>query len=257
MKANIIDLSGNQVGQIDLPAIFEEEYRPDLIKRAVLSAQANRLQPYGPHFYAGMNTSARSWGPGHGVSRVPRIINARRAAGVPMAKGGRRSHAPQPNADKTEKINIKERKKAIRSAIAATTVPELVSARGHVFQRELPLIVQNDFESLSKTSDVKKFLVAAGLWDDVERAKNGKTIRAGKGKVRGRKYKNRKSLLIVVSKDQGAGKAARNLPGVDFIDADGLNAELLAPGTHAGRLTLWTEASIQRLMERNSQEQIR
>jgi len=257
MKANIIDLSGNQVGQIDLPAIFEEEYRPDLIKRAVLSAQANRLQPYGPHFYAGMNTSARSWGPGHGVSRVPRIINARRAAGVPMAKGGRRSHAPQPNADKTEKINIKERKKAIRSAIAATTVPELVSARGHVFQRELPVVVQNDFESLSKTSDVKKFLVAAGLWDDVERAKNGKTIRAGKGKVRGRKYKNRKSLLIVVSKDQGAGKAARNLPGVDFINADGLNAELLAPGTHAGRLTLWTEASIQRLMERNSQEQIR
>jgi len=257
MKANIIDLSGNQVGQIDLPAIFEEEYRPDLIKRAVLSAQANRLQPYGPHFYAGMNTSARSWGPGHGVSRVPRIINARRAAGVPMAKGGRRSHAPQPNADKTEKINIKERKKAIRSAIAATTIPELVSARGHVFQRELPVVVQNDFESLSKTSDVKKFLVAAGLWDDVERAKNGKTIRAGKGKVRGRKYKNRKSLLIVVSKDQGAGKAARNLPGVDFIDADGLNAELLAPGTHAGRLTLWTEASIQRLMERNSQEQIR
>ena len=257
MKANIIDLSGNQVGQIDLPAIFEEEYRPDLIKRAVLSAQANRLQPYGPHFYAGMNTSARSWGPGHGVSRVPRIINARRAAGVPMAKGGRRSHAPQPNADKTEKINIKERKKAIRSAIAATTVPELVSARGHIFERELPVVVQNDFESLSKTSDVKKFLVAAGLWDDVERAKNGKTIRAGKGKVRGRKYKNRKSLLIVVSKDQGAGKAARNLPGVDFIDADGLNAELLAPGTHAGRLTLWTEASIQRLMERNSQEQIR
>jgi large subunit ribosomal protein L4e len=257
MKANIIDLSGNQVGQIDLPAIFEEEYRPDLIKRAVLSAQANRLQPYGPHFYAGMNTSARSWGPGHGVSRVPRIINARRAAGVPMAKGGRRSHAPQPNADKSEKINIKERKKAIRSAIAATTVPELVSARGHVFQRELPVVVQNDFESLDKTSDVKKFLVAAGLWDDVERAKNGKTIRAGKGKVRGRKYKNRKSLLIVVSKDQGAGKAARNLPGVDFINADGLNAELLAPGTHAGRLTLWTEASIQRLKERNSQEQIR
>jgi large subunit ribosomal protein L4e len=256
MKANIIDLSGNQVGQIDLPVVFEEEYRPDLIKRAVLSAQANRLQPYGPHFYAGMNTSARSWGPGHGVSRVPRIINARRAAGVPMAKGGRRSHAPQPNADKTEKINIKERKKAIRSAIAATTVPELVSARGHVFQRELPVVVQNDFESLSKTSDVKKFLVAAGLWDDVERAKNGKTIRAGKGKVRGRKYKNRKSLLIVVGKDQGAGKAARNLPGVDFIDADGLNAELLAPGTHAGRLTLWTEASIQRLKERNSQEQI-
>jgi large subunit ribosomal protein L4e len=257
MKANVIDLSGNQAGQIELPAVFEEEYRPDLIKRAVLSAQANRLQPYGPHFYAGMNTSARSWGPGHGVSRVPRIINARRAAGIPMARGGRRSHAPQPDADKTEKINIKERRKAIRSAIAATSVPQLVSARGHVFERELPVVVQNDLESLAKTSEVKKFLVAAGLWGDVERAKNGKTIRAGKGKLRGRKYKNRKSLLIVVGRDQGLGKAARNLSGVDFINVDGLNAELLAPGTHAGRLTLWTEASLQRLKERNSQELIR
>ena len=77
-------------------------------------------RPYGPHFYAGMNTSAQSWGPGHGVSRVPRLKNGRKAAGIPMAVGGRSSHAPQPNADYTEKVNKKERRKAIRSAIAAT-----------------------------------------------------------------------------------------------------------------------------------------
>ncbi|WP_416374911.1 50S ribosomal protein L4, partial [Methanothrix soehngenii] len=56
MKTNVIDLSGNAAGEIELPAVFEEEYRPDIIKRAVLAAQANRLQAYGPHFYAGMNT---------------------------------------------------------------------------------------------------------------------------------------------------------------------------------------------------------
>jgi large subunit ribosomal protein L4e len=245
MKANILDLSGNQVGQIDLPPVFDEEYRPDLIKRAVLSAQANRFQPYGPHFYAGMNTSARSWGPGHGVSRVPRIINGRRAAGVPMAVGGRRSHAPQPEADHTEKINKKERRKAIRSAIAATAMPELVKARGHKFSGDVPVVAQNEFETLSKTADVKKFLIAAGLWQDIERAKEGRIIRAGKGKLRGRKYKNKKSVLIVVGADQGIGKAARNLPGVDFALVDTLNAEMLAPGTHAGRLTLWTESSLQ------------
>jgi large subunit ribosomal protein L4e len=254
MKANIIDLSGNTSGQIDLPPVFEEEYRPDLIKRAVLAAQANRLQPYGPHFYAGMNTSAQSWGPGHGVSRVPRLKNGRKAAGIPMAVGGRRSHAPQPEADRTEKINIKERRKAIRSAIAATACTELVSARGHKFSRELPVVAQNDIETLNKTADVRKFLVAAGLWDDVERAKFGRSIRAGKGKMRGRKYKNRKSLLIVAASDQGLGKAARNLPGVDFITVEKLNAELLAPGTHAGRLTIWTEGSLQKLNEKNSQE---
>jgi large subunit ribosomal protein L4e len=254
MKANIIDLSGNTSGQIDLPPVFEEEYRPDLIKRAVLAAQANRLQPYGPHFYAGMNTSAQSWGPGHGVSRVPRLKNGRKAAGIPMAVGGRRSHAPQPEADRTEKINIKERRKAIRSAIAATACTELVSARGHKFSRELPVVAQNDIETLNKTADVRKFLVAAGLWDDVQRAKFGRSIRAGKGKMRGRKYKNRKSLLIVAASDQGLGKAARNLPGVDFITVEKLNAELLAPGTHAGRLTIWTEGSLQKLNEKNSQE---
>ncbi|MDD4579081.1 MAG: 50S ribosomal protein L4 [Methanothrix sp.] len=254
MKANVIDLSGNASGQVELPPVFEEEYRPDIIKRAVLSAQANRLQAYGPHFYAGMNTSAQSWGPGHGVSRVLRLKNGRKAAGVPMAVGGRRSHAPQPNADYSENVNKKERRKAIRSAIAATASTGLVEARGHKFTRELPVVAKNDLESLTKTSEVIKFLQAAGLWDDVLRAKLGRNIRAGKGKLRGRKYKGRKSLLIVAGTDAGLGKAARNLPGVDFVTVEKLNAELLAPGTRAGRLTIWTESSLEKLAGKASTE---
>lgn len=254
MKTNVIDLSGNTSGEIELPPVFEEEYRPDIIKRAVLAAQANRLQAYGPHFYAGMNTSAQSWGPGHGVSRVLRLKNGRKAAGVPMAVGGRRSHAPQPNADYSEKVNKKERRKAIRSAIAATASEGLVHARGHKFERDLPVVAKNDLESLTKTSEVIKFLQAAGLWNDVLRAKLGRNIRAGKGKLRGRKYKGRKSLLIVAASDQGLGKAARNLAGVDFITVEKLNAELLAPGTRAGRLTVWTESSLQKLSEKSSKE---
>ena len=256
MKANIIDLSGNNSGEVELPAVFEEEYRPDIIKRAVLAAQANRLQSYGPHFYAGMNTSAVSWGTGHGTSRVLRLKNGRKAAGVPMAVGGRRSHAPQPNAVYSEKVNKKERRKAIRSAIAATASSGLVAARGHKFQRELPVVAKNDLESLSKTSDVIKFLEAAGLYDDVLRAKLGRNIRAGKGKLRGRKYKGRKSLLIVAGTDSGLGKAARNLPGVDFVTVERLNAELLAPGTQAGRLTVWTESSLEKLAAKAAQEAV-
>ncbi|MDD1726217.1 MAG: 50S ribosomal protein L4 [Methanothrix sp.] len=253
MKTNVIDLSGNTSGEIELPPVFEEEYRPDIIKRTVLAAQANRLQAYGPHFYAGMNTSAQSWGPGHGVSRVLRLKNGRKAAAVPMAVGGRRSHAPQPNADYTEKVNKKERRKAIRSAIAATASEGLVHARGHKFERDLPVVAKNDLESLTKTSEVIKFLQAAGLWNDVLRAKLGRNIRAGKGKLRGRKYKGRKSLLIVAGTDSGLGKAARNLPGVDFVTVERLNAELLAPGTQAGRLTIWTESSLDKLAKRGQE----
>ncbi|NPU88179.1 50S ribosomal protein L4 [Methanothrix sp.] len=250
MNAKIIDISGNPVGEIVLPGIFEEEYRPDLIKKAVLAAQANRLQPYGPHFYAGMNTSARSWGPGHGVSRVPRIVTGRRAAAVPMARGGRASHPPVPSKVLSEKINEKERIKAIRSAVAATAKPDIVAARGHLFSGELPIVVRGEIESISKTSELRRFLMAAGLWDDVMRAKNGRKVRAGKGKIRGRRFRQPRSILIVAAADNGIGRAARNLPGVDFVTADRLNAELLAPGTHAGRLTVWSEPSLKVLEER-------
>ncbi|MHC1631369.1 MAG: 50S ribosomal protein L4 [Methanotrichaceae archaeon] len=250
MKAKVIDLSGKEVSEIELPLVFDEEYRPDLIKKAVLAAQANKLQPYGPSLYSGLKTSAKSWGTCRGASRVPRIVNGRRAARVTQARGGRRAHPPKPEADRTEKINAKERKRAIRSAIAATSNPDLVRARGHIFSGDVPVIVQSELETTETTKEVKKFLMACGLWDDVMRAKNGRTIRAGRGKMRGRKYKQRKSLLIVAAEDNGLMRASKNLPGVDFATVDRLNAELLAPGTHAGRLIVWTESSLNWLGEK-------
>ncbi|SET05408.1 LSU ribosomal protein L4P [Methanococcoides vulcani] len=242
--ANIIDLSGNAKGEIALPEVFNEIFRPDLIKKAVLSAQANRLQPYGPKKYSGMETSAHSWGSGRGVAQVPRISNGSRVARIPQAVGGRRAHPPKPETDRTEKINKKEKRLAIRSAIAATINADLVKARGHRFDAEVPLVAENTIEDILKTKDVISFLQAAGVYDDVIRAKEGKHIRAGKGKRRGRKYKTRKSVLIVTGEESPIVKAANNLSGVDVATVDSLNAELLAPGTHAGRLTIWTESAI-------------
>jgi large subunit ribosomal protein L4e len=245
--AKTIDLTGKVIREIELPDVFDVDYRPDLIKKAVLAAQANRLQPYGPRLYAGMDTSARSWGSGRGVAQVPRLANSSRAARVPQAKGGRRAHPPKPEADRSEKVNTKERRYAIRSAIAATTDPTLVSLRGHIFDAELPIVAENALEDLDKTKQVIEFLQAIGVYDDVLRAKYGKHIRAGRGKLRGRKYKHKKSILIVAGEDAPILKAARNLSGVDVTTVDSLNAELLAPGTHAGRLTIWTESAIEKL----------
>ena len=76
---------------------------------------------------------------------------------------------------------------------------------------------------------------------------SGFVFRAGKGKMRGRKMKTPKSFLIVVGSDQGIGLAARNLVGVSVVEVHGLNAEILAPGTHPGRLVLWTKSAIERL----------
>ena len=247
MEVNIIDLSGNATKKIT-SSLFDEPFRPDLIKRAVLAAQANRQQPYGPHMYAGMRTSAEGWGPGRGVSRVARLKNSAKAARIPQAVKGREAHPPKPETDRTEKINDKERGKAIKSAIAATADAELVKKRGHQFQGSLPLVAVDDLAALTKTKDVKSFMEKVQVLGDIERAKD-KTIRAGKGKLRGRKYKHTKSILIVTAEDKGIVKAARNLAGVDIVTSDKLNAELLAPGTLAGRLTIYTESAIAKLEE--------
>lgn len=249
MKAKIIDLTGRETSEIELPAVFEESYRPDLIKRAVVAAQANRIQPYGSYRMSGLRTSAEGWGTGRGVARVPRIKGGSRAARVPQAVGGRKAHPPKPEKVHAEKINVKERRKARDSAIAATVDESLVRARGHQFEADLPVVVIDEFEDLKKTRDVQAFLEEAGLYEDVLRAKNGKTIRAGKGKMRGRKYKRPNSLLIVIAEDRGIGRAANNLPGVDVVTVNDLGTEDLAPGTHAGRLTVWTRSAIEKLGE--------
>ncbi len=252
--AKVLDLSGSVLKEISLPQIFMEEYRPDLIKRAVLAMQSNRLQPKGTDLLAGRRTSAESWGPGRGVARVPRITDGRRAARAPQAVGGRRAHPPKAEKILTKRINKKERRKAIKSAIAATSNPEFVRTRGHRFSEELelPIVVDDSFANLAKTAEVEEFLQTIGLWDDVLRAKARK-VRAGKGKMRGRKYKTKKSILIVISREEEPDvaekimKSAKNLPGVDISYAEELNAELLAPGTHPGRLTIWTESSLSKL----------
>ena len=256
MEATVYSLSGKAKKRITLPAVFETEYRPDIIKRAVIVQQSHRLQAYGSDWYAGKRTSAESWGPGHGVSRVPRMKGSRypaagRAAFVPMAVGGRRAHPPKVEKRMHEKINRRERLKAIASAIAATANRELVTARGHRLPEdmELPVVVENAFEKLSRIKDVKRVFASLGLLEDVERASKRK-VRAGVGKRRGRRYKNKKSVLVVVGEDRGIAKAARNLPGVDVVLARNLSAEDLAPGTHAGRLTLYTENALKVLEER-------
>ena len=249
MEAKILSKSGNK-SAITVPAVFNEEYRPDIIKKAVLAAQANRLQPYGPDRTAGTLSSAKkhSWGSGRGAAHVPRLANGSRAAVVPHARGGRAAHGPNPFRIYSEKINDKERLKAIRSAVAATTNPELVKARGYKYEGALPVVVDGEIESMKKTSEVVELLTALGFEADLARSKQ-KTVRAGKGKMRGRQYKKKIGLLVVIAEDNGIKLAARNIPGVDVATLDELNVEMLAPGTQAGRLTLWTEGAMKLLTE--------
>ena len=250
MKATVYDLDGDDAGEIDLPEVFETPHRPDLIRQAVVAAQANRRQDYGADPFAGMRTSAESPGSGRGMAHVPRSNN--RGRRVPQTVKGRKAHPPKAEKDHTSEVNDKERKQAVRSAVAATADAELVGERGHAFDDdlELPLVVDDEFESLLKTKEVVEFLEAAGVQADIERAENGKKVRAGRGTTRGRKYNEPNSILFVTSSETGPSKAARNLAGVDVATAANVSSEDLAPGAMAGRLTVWTESAVEEVAER-------
>lgn len=243
----VLGLDGKVVGRISAPDVFYTEVRSDVIRRAVIALHTHRLQRKGTDVLAGKRRVVEYLGVGLDLSRVPRLKGTRRAAFVPFAVGGRATHPPKVEKDIYKGLNRKEKLLALKSAIAATAFREYVEARGHRIEnvKYLPLVVVDDVQSLKKTRDVMALLKNLGVWEDVLRVKNHVSeVRAGKGKMRGRKYKGGKGPLIVVAKDGGIGLAARNLPGVDVVELRNLNVELLAPGGHPGRLTVWDRSSI-------------
>ncbi|MFO7833211.1 MAG: 50S ribosomal protein L4 [Halohasta sp.] len=248
MQATVRDLNGEDAGSIELPEVFETHFRPDLIQQAVVAAQANRKQAYGADEFAGLRTPAESLGSGRGMSHDPRQDG--RARRVPHAVSGRRAHPPKAEKDQGKTINKKERQLATRSALAATADAERVADRGHQFDDdlELPLVVSDEFEDLVKTKEVVDLLESLGVEADIERAEDGKKVRAGRGTTRGRKYQQPKSILFVTGDEPST--AARNLAGADVATAHDVNVEDLAPGTHAGRLTIFTESAIEEVADR-------
>lgn len=265
MILDILDSTKNKVGEIKLPRQFEEEYRPDLIHRAVMAIQSHGRQSYAANKEAGKRASAKlsrrrrdyRGSYGFGISRVPRKIMTRRGmrmnwvgAFAPGTVGGRRAHPPKSEKIWWEKINEKERAKAIRSAIAATIMKDVVAERGHLVPNNYPFILDDKFELMNKTKEVLEAFKKLGLETELERIKE-KKIRAGKGKSRGRKYKKKKGPLVVVSKTDKLSRAVANMTGIDVVEVKNLNAELLAPGAKAGRLTLWTQAAINILEKEN------
>ncbi len=259
MKASILNLDGKESGKIDLPVQFKEEFRPDLITRAFLAYRSNLYQPKGHFPLAGLQTTAAYYGRRHawrqtintGRSRLPRekIPGGRsgRVLRVPHAVKGRRAHPPKPEKEILERINLKEKYFALRSAISATCNSELVAKRGHVFTGMIPLVIESSLESVKKVKDIRKVLEALGLQADLQRAVIGRKKRSGISGLRRGGYRTPKSVLIVVSEDAGIVKAARNLPGVDVAKLGDLNAELLAPGGVAGRLTLWSSKAVDKM----------
>ncbi len=240
MKATVYSIEGKVLKQIDLPVQFDSAGRDDLIKRAVLSEESRLYQPKGSFKFAGLETSARYRGrkedfgavKNKGIPHLPHEVLPKGQLGkvkrVPHAVKGRRAHPPKPEKILIELMNKKEYDKALISALSMSADRKCVSARCHTdIGVSLPIIMEDSFEKLSKTKQVEAVFAALKLDKFLLKSKDNKT----------------KSPLIVV-KSGAVLKAARNLPGVDVVTLKDLKVRHLAPGTHAGRITLFSEAAI-------------
>jgi len=258
-----------------LPAVFSAPLRADLVRYVHRNMAKNKRQSQAVkskfvggnggrgnngNSEAGYDTAAISWGTGRAVARIPRVPGggthrSGQAAFGNMCRGGgmfaplrtwRRWH---------RKTNVTQKRHALAASVAASAVPALVMARGHKVDEvvELPLVLSDSLNTCTKTKDAFAALTALGCGSDLDKCASTKSVRAGRGKCRNRRYVVRKGPLVVhaLTKEEmmsaGLSKSFRNIPGVEVAHVDRLNLLQLAPGGAFGRFVIYTESAVKRL----------
>ncbi|ORE17091.1 hypothetical protein BCV71DRAFT_182137, partial [Rhizopus microsporus] len=241
---------------IPLPAVFKAPIRPDIVNFVHTNMAKNKRQPHSVSAKAGEQTSAESWGTGRAVARIPRVNGsgthrAGQAAFGNMCRGGR-MFAPTKTWRKWQvKTNLNQKRFATVSALAASALPSLVMARGHRVEKieEVPLVIDDSVEKLTKTKEAVALLKAINAYADVVKVSNSRKLRAGQGKLRNRRHRQRRGPLVIYNEDNGLVKAFRNLPGLELVNVRRLNLLQLAPGGHLGRFIIWTKSAFALLDE--------
>jgi len=261
MKAKISDINGKEKGTIELPKYFESDIREDIVAKVIESRK--RQQPYSPSPVAGKQHSAKGlivharhvWrsGYGRGQSRVPRKIFSRKgsqfnwaAAEVPNARGGMRAHPPKITQFLNElKINKKELKIAFASAVAATASEKYIAKKYSTIEKidkKAPFVISSEITKLKTKQILAELKAVLGNLYDVSIKE--KSIRAGRGKLRGRKYKANAGMILVLGNGE---KLKTKL--FEVKQAKELNVTDLANGG-LGRVTVYTEKAIKDLGEK-------
>jgi large subunit ribosomal protein L4e len=241
--------------KVALPGVFAAPIRLDIVQFVHSNLAKNRRQAYAVNNKAGMKHSAESWGPGRAVARIPRVggsgtHRSGQGAFANMCRKGRMFAPTHTWRRWNRKVNLKQKRHAAASALAASALFPLVAARGHRVDGipQLPLIVEDRLESYEKTKDAVQFLKRVGAYADVKRVISGKALRPGLGKLRNRRYRNKRGPLVVYANENvKLTQAFRNIPGVDTANVHRLNLLDLAPGGHVGRFIIWTAGAVKAL----------
>lgn len=254
MKAKVIGLGGTESSEIELPAVFDTPYRPEVIHKVYVNVLSHSYQRQGRYPAAGEMVSAESRNTGLGIARLARargegFPRAGQAAAVAGVRHGRVAHPPESWKIIYKKINHKEKQLGLCSAIAATAKKELVQRRGHKIGNEvkLPLVVSNNIESIEKTKDLNNALIRLGLGVDIARASLARKARSGTARRRGRSTRSGTSVLIIVGNDSRLVALSQSILGVDIKHAKDVSILDLVPGSKPIRLTIFSQAAIEHM----------
>lgn len=259
MKAKLYDKSGKGKGDVNLPKCFNSRVRADILLKVFEAQKGAYAQVYGAKEGAGAQYSAsgiskkkrHDWKAtyGKGISRIPRKVMSRHGASfnwigatVACARGGRRPHAPRAGKNLFKKINKKELVIAMKSALVGTFDSKALEKKfgrkmnvGGVFTSDILGVKTKDFVASMKA-------VFGESFDSVLKTK---TIRAGIGKMRGRKYKSNAGLLFVVSSEESMKRK-----GVEVVRVRDLSVRDLAPNGVVGRLVCYSEKAVEEIGRR-------
>jgi large subunit ribosomal protein L4e len=254
---SVYNADGSKTGETALPAVLCAPLRPDVVTFVHTNMAKNSRQAYAVQMKAGHQTSATSWGTGRAVARIPRVggggtQRSGQGAFGNMCRSGRMFAPTKIWRKWHKKINTTQKRFAVASALAASSIPALVMARGHVIDEvpELPLVLDAAVVGTKKTSGAAAALAALGAMDDINKSADSKKVRSGKGKMRNRRYRMRRGPLVIHDNVKGEADITtsfRNLPGVEVCHVDRLNLLQLAPGGHMGRFVIWTQSAFDKL----------
>lgn len=151
-----------------------------------------------------------------------------------------------------QKVNLNQKRFATASALAASSVPALLFARGHRVATvpEVPLVVDSKATAINKTKAAIALLQAVGAGSELVKVQKSRKLRAGKGKLRNRRFRQRRGPLVVYNPETDGTdlvRAFRNIPGVETSSVFSLNLLQLAPGGHLGRFIVWTSSAFEAL----------
>nr|BAS01805.1 ribosomal protein L4A [Amorphochlora amoebiformis] len=218
-----------------------------LIKRYYIIKKNSMIKnKYVKKFY-GTLYSAKSWGPGRALARVPRIkgsgtIISGQGAINNICRGGRTYGVNKTKKKWGIKMNRKSKIKAFQASLISALIPSLLISRGHILSdiKNFPLIIEQLVEMIWDTKELILTIKGVGGYQEFCRSLKKPKI----GKKTYKFLNSTKSIpAFIVDNKCNLIYLIRNMKNINIFRISSLSTLKLSPGGNLGRFCFFTENS--------------